>query len=171
MRSADCDKRSCSLLLCLVAAVVALLAAGCAAAPETLPSPTMASVPRDSWPVLAPRRVALGEVVEIDDLHATVLSGVTYCEIGNDPVPCTRFVVDVPRAGTVTIRMDSASHEPMFIEVGNLAVEHLSFVTGRAPLVTRDTVPAGALPFRAGPYAPWGIRGAVVRFRLVATLD
>lgn len=153
----------------LAAGAVFLVVVGCSAleTPSPPTSPTLASE-RVPAPVV-PQKVALGEVVEVE-LNATVSTG-TYCEIGNDPVPCAWFVADVPRAGTVMIRMDFDSHEPMFVEIGNLAIEHLSFVTGGSPLVASASVRAGALPFRAGLNVPWGINGSVVRFRLIATFE
>ena len=116
------------------------------------------------------RQITLNEVVDVE-VDATFTSGRLYCETGNDPVPCALFVVDVPRNGTVTIRLDCACEVPLFIEVGNLAVEHLAFVAGASPLAARVTVPAGALPFRVGPHLPWGQRGLVVRLQVVATMD
>ena len=151
--------------------LIVLLTGGCEARSPEMPfnptSPTPAS--RGAPTSDVPQRVALGEVVEIE-LNAAVSSG-WYCEIGNDPVPCTLFVVDVPRAGTVVIRMDFDSAEPMFIEMGNLAIAHLAFKTGGSPLVASATVPAGALPFRVGLNLPWGRNGLVMRFRVIATLE
>jgi hypothetical protein len=116
--------------------------AGCTApdAPVHLMAPsTVASLP---VPPLDRRQVRLNEVVE-GEIEATVTGGMVYCEIGNDPVPCARFVVDVPAAGTVTIRLGCECEVPLFIEVGNLAVEHLGFFAGASPLDARVTVPAG----------------------------
>jgi len=153
-----------------VAGAVFLVVAGCSSreTPYNPTSPTPAS--RGAPTSDVPQKLALGEVVEID-LNATVSSG-WYCEIGNDPVPCTRFVLDVPRAGTVVVRMEFDGDIPMFIEIGDLAIgDHLSFVAGGSPLIARAEVGPALLPFRVGVNLPWGKKGAVVRYRVVATLE
>ena len=147
-----------------------LIAAGCGSGNTTQPTP----LTRDSQ--ITPQsgstqRIALGDEVAVS-LSGAFVSGGLYCEIGNDPFPCAWFVVDIPRAATVVIRMESATADPMFIQVGNLAIaDHLTFVAGPPPLVARLSVPAGELPFRAGLNMPWGRSGSVLNFRLVATLE
>jgi hypothetical protein len=153
----------------LALATVVLLSSACGPQktpldPTAMPPVVVASRP----PLTASQVVLLDETVEVD--LSPELSG-GDCEIGNDPWPCARFVVDIPRASTAVVGMVWDSDESLFIEVGNLAAgPAVAFAAGPSPLVARAPVRAGPLSFRAGVHAPWGRRGPVVRVRLVVTL-
>jgi hypothetical protein len=121
-------------------------------------------------PTASSTSIPLGDPFDAD-LDASVVAGRVYCEIREDPAPCARFVVDIPHAATVVVWMDSSGDLPMFIQLGNLAIgPELALVSGRSPLSARARVEAGPLPFRIGAM-PWGRRGAVVSYRVIATLE
>lgn len=152
----------------LVIPLAVVLAVRCGEAP-TAPSllPQTPAQPTANSTGLEPRTVALGEVIEIA-LDATVRTGAWYCDFGNDPAPCAWFAVDVPRAGTLVIRMEFASAYGMFVE---LPVHEL-FTSDRSPLIARKAVARGVVNFTAGLAVPWGLRdGETVRFSLVASLE
>lgn len=115
----------------------------------------------------ARRQISLGQPAHVR-LDTAVHSGI-YCEVGNDPVPCEWFSVDVPQQGTLTISVEFDGPGPMFVELGNLAVAHLGFVMGDSPLVISRPVAPGLFPFRVGLYAPWGRSGSI-DFRVLATM-
>jgi hypothetical protein len=145
---------------------------GCTS-PAPMPTPTSATpvVALKASDPITPATIALNEVYEIA-MDGTFISGQWYCEIGNDPFPCNRFVVDVPRSGSVLVTMEFDGNEPMFIEMGDLRLGHdLPFLRGSSPLVARASVRPGPLPFRVGLDAPWGIPGYIARYRLKVTVD
>jgi len=155
-------------ILHLVIPLSALVNVSCGESPaaRSLLSPTPTQ-PTTNSPGPVRRTIALGEVVEVV-LDAAVRTGVTYCDFGEDPAPCEWFVVDVPKAGALIIRMEFASAHPMFVE---LPIHEL-FIAQRSPLFARKAVGVGSISFTAGLAVPWGLRdGESVRFSLVASLE
>src|SRR5215470_12857759 len=63
---------------------------------------TVASSPLS--PAASLQSLVLDQPLDVTLNAKVVLPGVN-CEIGNDPVPCVRFAIDTPRAGTLLVRM------------------------------------------------------------------
>jgi hypothetical protein len=116
------------------------------------------------------RPIALGQTVEADlDAVSNAM-----CDFGNDPYPCARYVIDLPRAGKVVVRMDfDGSPLPMFIafETATSHASRSNFVaTGGSPLAGSFAAPAGQLTIAVGVDAPYVLR-AMYRYRFVTTLE
>lgn len=149
----------------------ALLTVGCEAptTPSRLPNPPTPNTPdqpaRHQRNPERPVAISLGEVVEIV-LDAAVSAG-WYCGLGDadDPAPCEWFVVDVPRSGTLVIRMEFDTAHPMFVGL------HERFSSDQSPLIARQAVESGVVKFTAGLAVPYGLPGGEVRFMLVASLE
>lgn len=151
-----------------------LLLAACGGGTPTAPHPggeggiQPPPVPPPPPPLL--KRIAIGETVEVA-LSGSVFNG-PACEMGNDPFPCTSLGVDVPRDGTVVIRVDFDTDVPMFMSIGDLAIGNpLSLVAGASPIIGQARVRRGLLPFRVGINVPWGLRDVVVTYRVTATME
>jgi len=153
----------------LTAATLALCVACDANQIPTRPSPpTASSVPRP----VDPRRqtISLDENVDVDlDMN---VNGVVSCEVREDPTPCARFDVNVPRSGILRIQIDFDPVDPMFLflyQSGSPAV-FVEAHSDRSPFAFRQMVDPGLVHVSTGPEVPWGRQGSV-RFHLVATLE
>lgn len=160
----------------LAVVLLFLFSVACQRAAPT--QPTASPVVPASSQLGASQTLELGETASIT-LDATVYNGGSYCEVGGDPAPCRRFVVDVPRAGTLIVRMEFETARPMFISLFGVnqgvtkpVVDECENVDGdQSPLEVREAVTPGQVRFDAGLNVGWGIKGAEVRFRLIPTLE
>jgi hypothetical protein len=144
-----------------------VIAAGCTSSLPIAPSDTSRNVaPLSS--TMAPvmyRPILLNEMYEFD-VDPIISSGLS-CEIGNDPVPCAWFAVNVARAATLSIRVEAATEHAAFIDS---PVDQF-FASDRSPVIVRTAVDAGELKFKVGLNDPWGFRGDPVHFRLRVTSE
>ena len=121
-------------------------------------------------PGLPGQPIAIGQTVEAE-IQA---SSYPMCEFGNDPYPCGRYLLDVPRSGRVAVQMDFVgAHLPMFIafETPTFHASRGNFVAiGGSPLAGSFQASAGHLTLAVGVDAPYGV-SAVYRYRFVTTLE
>ena len=118
------------------------------------------------------RPIAIGQTVEADLQTGSNL----MCEFGDDPYPCGRYLLVVPRPGRVTVRMDFVGGDiPMFIafETPTFHASRGNFVAiGKSPLTASVQASPGQLTLAVGVDAPYGSRpNTGYRFRFVTTLE
>lgn len=138
--------------------------------PAAPPPPAAISVSETSSSGLPGRPIAFGQTIE-----GELPSGAyPMCEFGNDPYPCGRYLLAVPRAGTVRVRLDfTGADEPMFIafETASYHASRGNFVAvGGSPLTASYQTFAGHLTLAVGVDAPYGSRSSY-RYRFVTTLE
>jgi hypothetical protein len=110
-------------------------------------------------------------------LNAKLADG-PNCEIGEDPVPCVRFTIDAPRAGTLRVQMQFPAPQPMFMYLyrrtpdvlGNVA-DLQNVASDQSPLLAQPLVEAGRVYLHAGLNIPWANTNQPMHFQLLATLQ
>lgn len=84
------------------------------------------------------------------------------CDFGNDPYPCSRYSLEVPRPGKVVVQLDFVGGDrPMFIafETPAFHASRDNFVAiGGSPLTGSFDVSAKQLTVAVGVDAPYGRR-------------
>jgi len=157
-------------------AFLAVLLLCCAACqnPTTYTQPTTQSIQLGQG---GDPKLVLGQIVNVT-LDGTVSGLGGYCEVGNDPAPCVHFSIDVPQAGTLSVRMDFEQPQSMFLYLYVLdplvpgGVRDLATVDSfQSPLVVRQVVERGMVYLHAGLNVGWGVRGLKIPLQLLATLE
>jgi hypothetical protein len=152
------------------ALLTTLLALACSAG--TNPAAPTTQAPLQSL-VPAPAVLTLGQPVDVR--LSNQLADTLNCEIGIDPVPCQRFAIDAPRAGTLRIEMQFADRRPMFMylyrEVSGNVADLQSVADAQSPLVAQSVVDAGRVYLHAGLNVPWAHGDGTTPVRLLATLQ
>jgi hypothetical protein len=139
----------------------------------TAPTPVPVTPVVQQPPGLPIQTLEIGQPLDVT-LDTVFRNGQPMCERGNDPNPCARFEIDVPRSGRLRVQMQFATSDRMFIYMyrpipGN-AIDLQDVESDQAPLVAESSVGAGFIYVHTGPCLPWG-RAGQVRFQLLATLQ
>ena len=116
------------------------------------------------------RPIAIGQSIDADLQPGST----AMCDFGNDPYPCARYLIEVPRSGRLVVRMDfSGANVPMFIafETPTSHASRSNFVAvGASPLAGAFAASPGRLTLAVGVDAPYG-SSATYRYRFVTTLE
>jgi hypothetical protein len=159
---------------CVLLLVVVASACGGSAVQTSTPTPVaLTPVAVIQQPQGLPiQTLQFGQPLDVT-LDTLIRTGQTVCERGEDPNPCAKFEIDVPRSGTLRVQMQFVTSDRMFIYMyrpipGNVT-DLQDVESDQAPLVAESPVDAGVVYVHAGPYLPWG-RAGQVKFQLLATL-
>jgi hypothetical protein len=137
-------------------------------------SPTIAvktaptSPPSGSNPFF-PKQIVLDEPATIV-IDTTLGTSCDYCGAG-DTNPCGWFVVDVPRAGMLAVRIESEPDYPISVGFGAPLLEQ-DVASGPPPLTAREAVEPGLVRFTAGAENRGNYAGpSRLQLRVIATLE